>query len=987
MSDGHLAKSESATTASSAALEPAVLEATVLREQVRIIYQAPAILSLNLVNAMLTALILRPIYPFWAIAAWLGLFSIVIPARLLDWRLYRRAAQSTEAAMAWGRRFTFGAAATGCLWGLLGSAILLTPDPAYHAFVAFVLGGMVAGAVLSHAAYLPALVGFVAPTILPAIVGFFASANPMSITMGLLLAAFAAALGIVGYRANRWIASNTRRGIIQTILTADLEREVAERKRAENELRRSNEILKVVATSTTEILRSLDFDRSIPKVLELIGQSMSVSRVELYESDDAANGALARAGRYAWRAPGVPPLPEAQNRTHPAEVAEAFPSLPLLAQGLTQFIVAQQADEPSRRFLALRGALSVLMVPVFVEGKLWGAVGIDNCAVERGWSAVEIDTFRTLAELIGAAIADARTLKEMADADRIIENSSTVLYRLEPKFPYSVIYVSRNIWRFGYTQNQLLSTPEGFLELFHSYDRREILDAIATIADDATSEIGGEYRIRKGANSYGWGEYRMWRVTIGDQRLKALEGILVDITDRKTAEAEMVRVTHTDLLTGLPNRTSFMERLFKAFAAAKRGSSPFAVLYLDLDRFRDINETLGHSRGDALLKAVAERLEGGLRDADLIARIGGDEFAMFLSAVADPPAIESLATRISGLMTAPYDIGGAEIHMTASIGISIYRSAMTKPEDMMREADLAVYEAKDSGRNQHRFHSAALDLAVRERVTVSEELRVALERGELEVYYQPQVELPSGAIIGVEALLRWNHPKRGRLLPGRFIPIAEKAGVIVPLGRWVLTEACRQLRSWRADGIDPPIMAVNLSGAQLIVPQEFERDLAKVLATAGIDPTAIELELTETVLMDTGRAQVSAIERLRALGVRIAIDDFGTGYSSLEYLLAYRVNRIKVAQQFVKGLPADPGSAAIVRATIGLAREFEIEVIAEGVETAGQLEFLVNSGCQRVQGYYFSRPAPAELVAKMLRRGVLTPPAEGGEYPQMTDTA
>jgi EAL domain-containing protein (putative c-di-GMP-specific phosphodiesterase class I) len=330
-------------------------------------------------------------------------------------------------------------------------------------------------------------------------------------------------------------------------------------------------------------------------------------------------------------------------------------------------------------------------------------------------------------------------------------------------------------------------------------------------------------------------------------------------------------------------------------------------------------------------------------------------------------------------MAAPYEIGGAEIHMTASIGISVYRTDMAMPEDMMREADLAVYEAKDGGHNQFRFLSEARDLAVRERVLVSEELRAALERHEFEVYYQPQVELPSGAIVGVEALVRWNHPTRGLVLPGRFIPIAEKAGMIAPLGRWVLTEALRQLRIWRAEGINPPIMGVNLSAAQLIVPFEFERDLAQALAGDGLDPTTIELELTETVLMETTFTQVSAIDRLRALGVRIAIDDFGTGYSSLEYLRDYRVNRIKIAQQFVSGLPGNSGSAAIVRATIGLAREFEIDIIAEGVETAAQLEFLVGAGCHHIQGFYFSRAVPAEQAAEMLRRGALIPAVERGQ--------
>lgn len=291
----------------------------------------------------------------------------------------------------------------------------------------------------------------------------------------------------------------------------------------------------------------------------------------------------------------------------------------------------------------------------------------------------------------------------------------------------------------------------------------------------------------------------------------------------------------------------------------------------------------------------------------------------------------------------------------------------------MREADLALCEAKGSGRNKYVFHSDALGLAVHQRVTMVEELRAALDRGEFEVYYQPQVEVPSRQIVGVEALLRWNHPSRGLLTPGRFIAIAEKTGMIGPIGQWVLVEARRQLRIWNNEGIGPLVTAVNLSAAQLISPSDFLHDFMQGLSADGLDPGRLELELTESLLMETNRGHGDMVNQLRRLGVRIAIDDFGTGYSSLEYLLIYRVSRIKIAQQFVSGLPGDPGSAAIVRATIGLAREFGIEIIAEGVETAAQLKFLVGAGCRCIQGFYFSRPMPAGQATRLLRQGVLAP--------------
>ncbi len=291
----------------------------------------------------------------------------------------------------------------------------------------------------------------------------------------------------------------------------------------------------------------------------------------------------------------------------------------------------------------------------------------------------------------------------------------------------------------------------------------------------------------------------------------------------------------------------------------------------------------------------------------------------------------------------------------------------------MKRADLALYRAKDAGRNQYHFHSEALDVEVRERVTLGEELRTALERHELEMYYQPQVAVPSGTINGLEALVRWNHPTRGLLLPSSFIPVAEKAGTIVRLGLWIVDDVCRQVALWRAELPALPAVSVNLSAAQLKPSLDFDLEFAAILRKYGLDGSAIELELTKSVLMQTTRENSEMIERLRALGASLAIDDFGTGYSSMEYLGAFRASHIKIAQEFIRDLGSNAGHAAIVRATIGLARELGTEVIAEGVETAEQLDFLIDAGCENIQGYYFSRPVPASEAGRLLRKGRLEP--------------
>jgi diguanylate cyclase (GGDEF)-like protein len=987
---GLAADSGKTSPESSLGLERRAPENAVLLERIRVLHETHAVVFVNIVNASLTAYVLRDLLPVRILVGWVVLFCIVVLARFLDHRRYLRAPRQAESAAAWGWRYAAGATATGCLWGLTAAVILITPNPADHAFIAFVVGGMIAGAVAGDSAFLPALIGFAVPAALPVSLAFFARGDPMSITMGLMAAAFAAALGLVGFRANHWIATIARREIVQRALAADLEKRVDERQAAELELYRSNGILRAVAASATEILRSLDFDHSIPKVLELIGRSMGVSSAHLYANNGAANFDLSI--HHMWNAPGAAPIMETRNLWRSTKAAAPASVPACLAQGKAQFINAKEADEPLRSFLKSCGVRSFLLFPVFAGGNWRGAVGVGDGEANRIWSRVEIDTVRTLAGLIGTAITHARDLTEIADARRIVENSSTMLYRLDPKFPFAITYMSRNIDRYGHSQSQLLSAPGSYLELFHPDDRPVVLDNLADIVAGRTMETASDVRIRTSTGSscsYVWIENRMHPVRSGDHRLMALEGILIDINDQRIAQAETVRLTSTDLLTGLPNRMAFMEWLQKAFAAAKVGGEAFAILYLDLDDFKDVNETLGHSLGDELLKAVAQLLGGALREGDRIARVGGDEFAV-LSDVSDRAVVGTLAGAIISSISAPHSIGGNLLRVTASVGISVYRGELTKPEDIMREADLALYEAKAGGRNKYVFHSEALDLAVRQRVTMVEELRAALDHGEFEVYYQPQVEVPSRQIVGVEALLRWNHPTRGLLAPGHFIAIAEKTGMIGPIGQWVLAEVRRQLRIWTNERIAPPVTGVNLSAAQLISPADFLRDLVEGLSADRLDPGGIELELTESVLMETTRGHGDMVNRLRALGVRIAIDDFGTGYSSLEYLLVYRVSRIKIAQQFVSGLPGDSGSAAIVRATIGLAREFGIEIIAEGVETAAQLEFLVGAGCPRIQGFYFSRPVPAEQATLLLRQGALAPADErdlavrlaGGDGPE-----
>ncbi len=560
--------------------------------------------------------------------------------------------------------------------------------------------------------------------------------------------------------------------------------------------------------------------------------------------------------------------------------------------------------------------------------------------------------------------------QRLADAARIVEDSPTILFRFAAEHGVPLVYISDNVKRLGYPAEDLLASPHRWLQALHPDDRANMMAGVRDIVEGRGDHIRQEFRWIKPDGSPVWIDSRLSAVRDKAHRLVALEGTGIDISERKAAEAKIVEVARTDVLTALPNRLAFIEQLGIAFATAKRGGAPFAVLSLDLDSFKDLNNTLGHPMGDKLLQLVAERLGHDVRPSDLVARFGGDEFAVLQRGAADPAEAGLLADRIRKDLKSPFELEGNIIRITVSIGICMFDAALADSADMLTHADLALYRAKEAGRDRFAFHSDDLDRIVRERVSITEDLHTALEKGgELEVYYQPQVEMVSGRIVGVEALVRWNHPKRGQIMPSDFIPIAEKTGVITALGAWVLNESCRQMSCWRSEGIAPPVMAVNISAVQLMTNLAFDKEIAGILAKWGLRPGDLELELTESVLMETTQERRGFLGRIWQSGVRIAIDDFGTGYSSFNYLRNYQINRLKIAQQFIFGLPGNTDDIAITRATLSLAGEFKIEVIAEGVETAEQAALLLSLGCKYAQGYYFSRPMPADRIALLLRRG------------------
>jgi diguanylate cyclase (GGDEF)-like protein/PAS domain S-box-containing protein len=435
--------------------------------------------------------------------------------------------------------------------------------------------------------------------------------------------------------------------------------------------------------------------------------------------------------------------------------------------------------------------------------------------------------------------------------------------------------------------------------------------------------------------------------------------MLADITERKRAEQAARHQAEHDALTGLPNRVLFLDRLQQALAANRRQHKQFALMFLDLDRFKQINDTLGHHAGDAVLKSVAKRLTHCVRAVDTVSRLGGDEFVVLLADIGNVDRAAHVAGTVMQAVTRPISLDGQEITPAVSIGISICPADGQDAETMLRHADVAMYHAKQSDNSDFRFFSPEMNAHVVERVQMENMLRRALANDEFVLEYQPEIDIRTGHTIGVEALIRWRHPERGLLLPHQFIPMAEESGLIVPIGEWVLREACHQARLWRDQGF-PVVVAVNLSGAQFIHPN-LVHCVDEALASSGLEPRFLDLEITEGVIMSGDAATGDTLEALRQRGVQLTIDDFGTGFSSLSSLRRFPLSKLKIDPSFVDDITRAPNDATLIPAIIAVARSLKIKVIAEGVENAEQLRYLQQHGCDEYQGQYASiaRTSPA----------------------------
>ncbi|HEY1774358.1 MAG TPA: EAL domain-containing protein [Gammaproteobacteria bacterium] len=695
---------------------------------------------------------------------------------------------------------------------------------------------------------------------------------------------------------------------------------------------------------------------------------------------DLSSGAARRSALYGWVAETLPMDRVLATQVMPASLSLGVRiedvALPA-GQGIVYDNGGTSAEQPRwwQKFASIQSTYEATLP---MGGRVWRLEFSEPPSV--AWLAVLIVLAGIMVSVpvsmlvLNLGLTRSRALKlaaRMTDSLReqeqmlssITGNISDGIYRSTPD--KGMIYANEALARmFGYTSTAELMSVAGPILYANPRRRQELTQLLDDHGQYRNEEV--EYQRQDGTRFYAVNSANT--VKGDDGQPIYFDGVISDISDRKRAEAQVYQLAHYDALTGLPNRALLRDRLGQAMHDAKRRGAKLAVMYLDLDRFKNVNDSLGHETGDKLLKAVSSRLRECMRDSDTISRQGGDEFLLILRDVADATAVARVAEKLQEAVAKSMRIGEYELHITPSIGISMFPEDADDIDELIRNADAAMYHAKEKGRFNFQFFTPEMNIRAYERLSLEGSLRHAIERQEFHLHYQPQVDLRSGKVIGVEALLRWNRAGHESVPPSVFVPVLESSGMIGPVGEWVLREACRQNRAWQDQGLPPLPMAVNLSAIQFNR-RNMADTISAILAETRLEPRCLELEFTESAVMHDSREVATIIGRLDDLGVQLALDDFGTGYSSLSYLRRFHLDKLKIDQSFVRDIDLDVDDAAIVAAIIGMARNLKVMVVAEGVETHGQCEFLRSHGCDGIQGYLFSKPLTAQDFADLLKSG------------------
>jgi diguanylate cyclase (GGDEF)-like protein/PAS domain S-box-containing protein len=738
-----------------------------------------------------------------------------------------------------------------------------------------------------------------------------------------------------------------------------LGRDITDRKRAELRLNRRGAILDALI-STDWLLHSSDtWEKAMPAALELIGKAARFSRIRMYRNVTGSAPVQSRdiAG---WTS-----RPEPDSTRYALidfDLAQFRRWGELLAQAEPVFGTLSDFPSLEHDFLLDRQALSIALLPIFTEKTWWGWLCLERFDSIERVSPEEISALLAASRSIGVAIQREIANKRLSQASIAFDTAAEGIMICDAE--YRITGINRGFTEItGYSEAEVLGKAPDILN--SGSHPPEFFETMWASLEQAGRWRGEIRNRRKSGETYPeWLTITVVRNTEG--QVQHYVAVFSDISEIKHSQQRLYELVNHDPLTGLPNRRLLNELLEHAIRRAERENTKIALLFVDLDRFKNINDTLGHQVGDKLLKKAAQRLSDSVRDSDTIARLGGDEFVVMMEFGSDLEDSATVAKKIISSIQDEFVIDGYELFIGASIGISVFPEDGRNADDLIKAADIAMYQVKNEGKNDYRFYASQLSDHARERLTLDTMLRRALERQQLEVYYQPQVSLATGKIIAAEALLRWHHPELGVVSPGKFIPLAEETGLIVQIGEWVLREAANHAIRLADLGLPLNWIAVNVSGVQ-IHRSNFADTVYGVLVETGCDPGMLELEITESAIMRNVEYVIDVCQQLKAMGVRLALDDFGTGYSSLSYLKKFPLDKLKIDQSFVHDLPDDAEDAAISSAIIALGQNLGLSITAEGVEKPEQRDFLVARGCSEAQGFLYGQPISFEELITLLK--------------------
>lgn len=744
--------------------------------------------------------------------------------------------------------------------------------------------------------------------------------------------------------------------------------DIDNRKIMEKELLNRDNILQGIAEATNILLYNADYTEAFNSALEKIGKATKVDRVYIFENHiNTESGEVFTSQSFEWSNYNVKP----QIDNHDLQNV-SFQGSGLLrwyntlsVDGVIDGLV-KDFPQSEKDILSPQGIVSLIVVPIIIEGQFWGFVGFDDCQKERQWSSMQVAALRAAAVGIGAAIKRKKVenaLKKALENDfkRTVKNLQNLVVKYKRRETGEFYYA---LFEGKIAEGCGKNTESMYGKNLTEELTKEEVEELEVHLNRAFQGLACSFEIKLGNKVH----YQTLSPVIEDNKVVEVIGSAIDITETKKAEEQIKHLAYYDTLTGLPNRVLFKDRLDLAISHSTRNNEMLSVMFIDLDRFKDINDTLGHEAGDSLLKEVSLRLINTIYKDDTLSRMGGDEFALIFGDIQDEKHIVKIAESIINLFAKPFIIKGHELYITTSIGISIFPNDGQHTETLFKNAEIAMYRAKEFGKNNYQYFTNAMNEKAVRRLEIEKNLRKALEKNEFLLHYQPQVDLSNGEIAGCEALIRWHNQDYGLISPSEFISVAEETGLIIPIGEWVLRTACRQLKKWHEAGYATLSISVNVSAHQFEQTNLAEMT-AKIIKETGINPYYLELELTESTVMKSTEEAMNIMKKLRNQGIKISIDDFGTGFSSLSYLQRFSADILKVDQSFVKNIPGSGSDEAIVTAIIDMSHALKLCVIAEGVETKEQLDFLKSKGCDTVQGYFISRPVTElefeELIQKL----------------------